>query len=149
MAGQVSLLDLDSWSGKTFPGAFSSNKGEDFRAVLEETARIADETVVIPGPPKGNGILSEPLWETVTALPGESWTLNTGESPKDAVESSLSQILEDNPHPKYFLSAKALSRYYWRAEKRGKELPPMLKEAPKTMLIRSGCDGGQRTANSR
>ena len=35
------------------PGAFSSNKGEDFRAVLEETARIADENAAIPGPPGG------------------------------------------------------------------------------------------------
>jgi len=34
-------------------GAFSSNKGEDFRAVLEETAKIVDETVSIPEPPKG------------------------------------------------------------------------------------------------
>lgn len=30
------------------PGAFSSNKGEDFRAVLEETARVADPTISIP-----------------------------------------------------------------------------------------------------
>ncbi len=30
------------------PGAFSSNKGEDFRAVLEETARVADSTISIP-----------------------------------------------------------------------------------------------------
>ena len=30
------------------PGAFSSNKGEDFRAVLEETAKIADENAFIP-----------------------------------------------------------------------------------------------------
>ena len=30
------------------PGAFSSNKGEDFRTVLEETAKIADEDATIP-----------------------------------------------------------------------------------------------------
>jgi site-specific DNA-cytosine methylase len=30
------------------PGAFSSNGGEDFRAVLEETARVADPTIRIP-----------------------------------------------------------------------------------------------------
>lgn len=34
-------------------GAFSSNGGEDFRAVIEEIARIADKDAVIPGPPKG------------------------------------------------------------------------------------------------
>ena len=30
-------------------GAFSSNKGEDFRAVLEETAKVADENAYVPG----------------------------------------------------------------------------------------------------
>ena len=34
-------------------GAFSSNKGEDFRCVLEETCRIADKAAVIPMPDKG------------------------------------------------------------------------------------------------
>jgi DNA (cytosine-5)-methyltransferase 1 len=31
------------------PGLFSSNGGEDFRCVLEETARVKDEDAVIPG----------------------------------------------------------------------------------------------------
>lgn len=31
------------------PGAFSSNKGEDFRAVLEETAKVAQRDACIPG----------------------------------------------------------------------------------------------------
>ena len=35
------------------PGALSSNKGEDFRAVLEETVKIVQEDADIPGPPKG------------------------------------------------------------------------------------------------
>ena len=30
------------------PGAFSSNKGDDFRCVLEETARIVDKNAFIP-----------------------------------------------------------------------------------------------------
>lgn len=34
-------------------GALSSNKGEDFRCVLEEICKIADENAVIPQPPKG------------------------------------------------------------------------------------------------
>jgi hypothetical protein len=49
-------------------------------------------------------------------------------------ESHLSQILEDNPHPKYCLSAKACQGILTRASRRGKELPPMLKEALEQMV---------------
>lgn len=35
------------------PGAFSSNKGEDFREVLKAIVHIVDEYAVIPKPPKG------------------------------------------------------------------------------------------------
>lgn len=35
------------------PGAFSSNNGEDFRAVLEELARVEQPNAVIPRPPRG------------------------------------------------------------------------------------------------
>ena len=34
------------------PGAFSSNQGEDFRAVLEEICKVKDESVSIPKPAK-------------------------------------------------------------------------------------------------
>lgn len=35
------------------PGALSSNSGEDWRCVLEATAKIIEEDAVIPEPPKG------------------------------------------------------------------------------------------------
>ena len=35
------------------PGAFSSNSGEDFRAVLEAVCSIKDGSLSVPGPPKG------------------------------------------------------------------------------------------------
>jgi hypothetical protein len=41
----------------------------------------------------------------------------------------LSQILEAEVLPKYYLSAKACEGILRRAERRGKELPPMLKDA--------------------
>lgn len=50
------------------PGAFSSSKGEDFRAVLEEAARIADESTVIPGPPKGK-------WRTAGCIMGDGFSI--------------------------------------------------------------------------
>lgn len=50
------------------PGAFSSAKGEDFRAVLEETARIADENAVIPRPEGGK-------WTTAGCIMGDGWSI--------------------------------------------------------------------------
>lgn len=50
------------------PGAFSSNKGEDFRAVLEETARVADETITIPRPAKDK-------WSTAGCVMGNGWSI--------------------------------------------------------------------------
>jgi DNA (cytosine-5)-methyltransferase 1 len=50
------------------PGAFSSNSGEDFRAVLEKTAHVADETAVIPEPPKGK-------WRTSGCIMGDGWNI--------------------------------------------------------------------------
>ena len=35
------------------PGAFSSNKGEDFRAVLEEICKVKSSDIAVPEPPKG------------------------------------------------------------------------------------------------
>ena len=60
---------------------------------------------------------------------GVSMTLNTGECPSVARESTLSQILEANAPEKYSLSAKACAGILRRAERRGKELPAMLREA--------------------
>ena len=61
--------------------------------------------------------------------PTEFSTHSFGESPSAAVESHLSQILEDTPHPKYSLSAKACAGILRRAERRGKKLPPELEAA--------------------
>lgn len=68
-------------------------------------------------------------WETDGALLTEFLTLNTGECPSVAVESTLSLILEDNVPLKYYLSAKACEGILRRAERRGKQLPEMLKVA--------------------
>ena len=50
------------------PGALSSNKGEDFRCVLEETAKIVQEDAVIPEPPRGG-------WSYSGAVMGDGWSI--------------------------------------------------------------------------
>ena len=54
------------WENVT--GAFSSNNGEDFRAVLEETAKIKDPSVVIPRPPKGK-------WPSAGCIVGDGYSI--------------------------------------------------------------------------
>ena len=50
------------------PGAFSSNKGEDFRTVLEEIARIKDSAVSIPMPEKGK-------WKAAGCIVGDDYSI--------------------------------------------------------------------------
>lgn len=91
------------------PGAFSSNKGRDFAAVLEEIIRIAEpEAPDIEVPEKGWNTWGATTmkWEDDGAWLGECMMRNTGESPNAAVVSRLSQILEATPQGKYSLSAK-------------------------------------------
>jgi DNA (cytosine-5)-methyltransferase 1 len=75
------MRDNDSRSGRSneflrprffvwenVPGAFSSNKGEDFRVVLEEIAKVVEKDAVIPMPPKNK-------WTTSGAVVGDGWSI--------------------------------------------------------------------------
>lgn len=79
-----------------------------------------------------------PMWEDNGALRGEYLMHSFGVCPKDENASHLSQILEASPHPKYSLSARACLGILNRAEKRGKQLPEILKLA----LIQQAQRGG-------
>ncbi len=80
-------------------------------------------------PGHGN-LLGESYWELISPSPGGSSTLNTGPAPLSAEDVfSLSQILQDAPHRKYYLSKTACLGILRRARERGKELPPQLKAA--------------------
>ena len=50
------------------PGAFSSNKGEDFKAVLEAVCSVKDESVSVPEPPKGK-------WANAGTVVGDGFSL--------------------------------------------------------------------------
>src|SRR3990167_1010707 len=63
------------------------------------------------------------------ASPGGCLMLNTSEWPSAAAVCSLSDILETDSRPRYFLSAKAARGILRRAEKRGRALPELLRRA--------------------
>jgi DNA (cytosine-5)-methyltransferase 1 len=110
-------------------GAFSSNKGEDFRAVLEETARVADKDAVIPGPPKGK-------WTPAGCIMADGWSIawrvhdaQFWGVPQRRKRISLVADFAGGALQKYYLSEKACLGILRRAERRGKVLPPMLDQA--------------------
>ena len=113
-------------------GAFNSNKGKDFQAVLTEIFRIAvPDAPDVPMPDSGKWPYSGLLLDEVGGyqLHGGYTMLNTGVYPSVVRESRLSQILEDSVPEKYYLSKKACLGILTRAARRGKELPPELKAA--------------------
>lgn len=144
------------------PGAFSSNGGEDFRAVLEELARVEEPDASIPRPPRGgaDGAKPEQSPEMDGLWLGDSSTLNIGECPREENVSLLSWILQVDVPEKYYLSAKACRGILTRASRRGKKLQELLETAllemiewwasrggqAYTLKIRSGCAGGGKGA---
>lgn len=75
--------------------------------------------------------------EKLTPL-GESLTLNFGEYPNVARESTLSEILEDNVPEKYYLSPKACLGILRRAKKKGRKLPDNLRIALEQKIAEGG-----------
>lgn len=156
----MNLLDLMASAtpgGKTCPASFpqmttpSAVSWERLLAQMTPSYRHHNrpesaETNTGPGERSSGG--SAPSGLTSVWLPGQPGarhgafaTLNTSDWPNDAAVCSLSQILETGPIPRrFYLSAKACAGILRRAEKRGKELPEMLRLALEE-VARSG--GGE------
>lgn len=148
--GQVTWSDLGLWSGKTCPEHSAATKGETSRQSSKRSSASQSRKPPILKCLKKDGQLGGAAtmkWEDDGAWLGECMTRNTGEYPNAAVESRLSQILEATPQEKYSLSAKACQGILRRAERRGKDLPPVLKEVLLTQSESGGgCDGGGKGA---
>ena len=139
MDGQMSFLDLDSQYGKTYLEPLVPTKGPTLEQFFKLSPRYAEPTPFqYLNLKRGSGNMLGASWETATALPGVSMMLNFGEYPSDERGSTLSQILDLNAPEKYSLSPRACAGILRRAEKRGKILPDMLKEALMEVV---GCDG--------
>lgn len=138
---QVSLFDQDTSAGKT-SWAYSAQErrmgrisGLSWSQLLDYIAPPYQFLDLTPG--AGN-LLGQFEWEMRSALHGGAFLRNTGPSPRDATESCLSQILEDHPPKKYYLTTAACLGILRRAKERGKPLPKALDTA---LRIQAGLIG--------
>ena len=131
-AEQLSMFGQDLWHGRTCPAPSARERqrartsGSFWRRSSALNAIPFQSLDLTPG--AGN-LLGEFYWELISPWRGGASTLNTGVSPRDAKESSLSQILQADPPQKYYLSPKACLGILRRAFERGKELPQKLERA--------------------
>lgn len=138
---QVSLFDQDTSAGRT-SWAYSAQErrtgrisGLSWSQLLDYIAPPYQFLDLTPG--AGN-LLGQFEWEMRSALHGGAFLRNTGPSPRDATESCLSQILEDHPPKKYYLTTAACLGILRRAKERGKPLPKALDTA---LRIQAGLIG--------
>lgn len=146
-AEQVTLSDLGICCGKMFqePSPAELPKARTSVSSSKRSSELSSVPFMSLDLTPGHGnLLGESYWELISPWLGGAWMLNTGVSPNDARGSSLSQILQDAPPIKYYLSPKACMGILRRASERGKALPPKLERALK---IQAGlmCPDGQPT----
>lgn len=156
---QMTIFDLAGWCGKTLRGPLvrESQRAAISDASLKKQPKWQTGMPIFLNLRGGGGHKPDVSWETDGRLLGEymmlnfgecrnvekgyvlslistgtqpeRYSLNCGEKPLNPIPTKLSDILEQNPDPKYNLSPKACQGILRRAEKRGKVLPPMLDQA--------------------
>lgn len=155
--GQMSLFDLDLWSGKTFQEPSVQTVEKISKPSSRKRPKSQTKMPLFLDLRVGNGNQQDVSWETDGLSLGEymmpnigefhsgasayvylltstertqgEYYLNCGETPMTFLQSKLSWILESNPDMKYNLSQKACLGILNRAQRRGKELPIILKNA--------------------
>ena len=129
------------------PGAFSSNKGQDFKAVLEETAKIAEENAVIPGLEGGA------KWTPSGCIMGNGWSIawrvhdaQFWGVPQRRKRIALVADFGGYTAPQILFERKSVSgdTQEGRSEGQGTSTTTE-RNAPETISFqeRAGCEGGQ------
>lgn len=152
MDGQVSIFDLDGWSGKMSLEHSVPTKERISKPSSQKSSESQNPMPLmclclkrVSGEKPGSYTMK---WED-GVLPGEPTMLNIGEYPNGGKEylwsptlvggaqrkSCLTNILEQNPNPKYNLSQRACQGILDRAKRRGKKLPEKLELA---LTVQSG-----------
>ena len=129
------------------PGAFSSNKRQDFAAVLEEVIRIAEpQAPAVPVPPKG--------WPTAGAIVGDGWSVawRTHDAqfwgvPQRRKRISLIADFGGKSAPEILFECKSLPGDSEQgSEKRKGPSSGAERSTSYAVRIRGGCDGGGKGA---
>ena len=129
---QASLFAPDTFAGRMSQAASAQARrtgrisGLSWRKLLDY---IAPDYQFLDLSSDAGNLLGQYEWTTRSALHGGCWLRNTGPSPRDAIESFLSQILQAHPPKKYYLTTAACLGILRRAEERGKPLPKALDTA--------------------
>ena len=143
---QASLFAPDTFAGRMSQVASAQARrtgrisGLSWRKLLDY---IAPDYQFLDLSSDAGNLLGQYEWTIRSALHGGCWLRNSGASPRDAIESFLSQILQAHPPKKYYLTTAACLGILRRAEERGKPLPKALDTA---LRIQAGLIG---SANGR
>lgn len=132
------------------PGAYSSNKGDDFRVVLEELARVKETEISIPLPEKGK-------WKPAGEIVGDGWsiawrTLNAEHHgvPQRRRRIFLIADFDGECAGEILFECEGLPGYSAESQEQREGVTRNLEDSiratsngiPYTMQIRSGCAGG-------
>ena len=128
---QLNLFGHDTWSGKTYLEHFPPTEAKTLQRSSKKSSKSANRMPMCKCVSRGGGQSQGAITLLMEDGPllGDYTMHSFGEYPREESASLLSQILEDSPHQKYSLSAKACTGILNRAERRGKQLPPELKAA--------------------
>ena len=145
MQQQMTIEDLypATWCGRMYPEPSQAElqREKTSESSLKKRQKSQTRLPLFLDLRGGGGAAAEPSWEMGGALLGEYTMHSFGESPNEENASRLSQILEEHPLPKYYLSDRACAGILNRASKRGKELPKELKEALEAQATPSKLGG--------
>ena len=140
------------------PGAFSTNGGKDFAAVIEEAIRVAEpEAASVPVPEKGwptSGCFFDVdgRWSIAwRVLDAQFWGTSDKPLPQRRRRIALVADFGGLSAPEILFVRKGVSGNIEPGKQKGKEAPRDAGEGtggavPCTLKIRGGCDGGGKGA---
>lgn len=161
MGVQMSIFDLVSSFGKMSQEHLPQTEAKILEPSWKNFVESKKTTFQFLCLTAESGRIAERSSATASLLRGDLWTLNTSEylnagsvSPSWSItaeatpptyyyrESRLSEILQADASEKYYLSAKACEGILRRADKRGKELPEVLKTALENQITHTPLKSG-------